>query len=315
MQVLKTARVSAGLGALGPVAPAVRPLPASSHDTGTAVRSVERALMLLEALGSAPSPSRLSELAQATGLAKATVHRILNALVVRGFAARAEEGYTLGGRVLQLAADVRQADRLQRLFMPFLLELHVRTRGAVSVGLLSGSQVVYSGSVHDYRGTPRLRETAPAYCTALGKLLLAYQPSVLHGLGGERLEKLTSKTVASVADLRLQLTDIRRRGVAYAIEERVPGEVEVAAPVFGLDRQLITGLSVVGTAGALDLEVSVMFLTRIALQASVHCREKGIAPDLLTDQVWPPIQQRTRKPEGINDDVLAHAAGLARGSC
>ena len=101
---------------------------------------MERALVLLEALASAPSPSHLSELAQATGLAKATVHRMLSALVGRGFAARADDGYTLGSRVFQLAADARHADRLQRLFMPFLLELHVRTRVTVSVGLLSGTQ-------------------------------------------------------------------------------------------------------------------------------------------------------------------------------
>lgn len=275
MPMLNTGSVSSRSGALGPEAPVACSRPARSQDTGTAVRSVERALMLLEALASASSPSHLSELAQETGLAKATVHRMLNALLVRGFAARAEGGYTLGGRVFQLATDVRQADRLQRVFMPFLLELHVRTHGAVSVGLLSGSQVVYSGSVHDHRSTPRPPEAAPAYCTALGKLLLAYQPSALRGLRGERLEKLTSKTAASMADLRLQLTDIRRRGVAYAIEERIPGEVEVAAPVFAPDRQVLTGLSVVGTAGRLDVESAVMYVTRIAVQASVYCRGKA----------------------------------------
>jgi IclR family KDG regulon transcriptional repressor len=272
-----TGRNSASLVALVPDAPLASSPPACKQDAGSAVRSVERALMLLEALASASSPSRLSELAQATGLAKATVHRMLNALAMRGYAARAGEGYTLGSRLFQVAADGRQADSLQRLFMPFLVELHQRTRGAVSVGLLSGSQVLYSGSVHDYRSTPRSQESALAHCTALGKLLLAYQPRAGHGLGGEKLERLTSKTVATMADLRLQLMDIRRRGVAYALEERILGEVEIAAPVFACNGQVVTGLSVAGRIGGLDVESAVMHLTRTARLASVYCREKGLA--------------------------------------
>jgi IclR family transcriptional regulator, KDG regulon repressor len=252
----------------------------ASPGTGTAVRSVDRALMVLEALASASSPSPLAELADATGLPKATVHRLLNTLAVRGFAARADEGYMLGSRLFLLAADARQADRLQRLFMPFLLELHVRTRAAVSVGVLSGSQVLYSGSVHGYQGTPRSRDAVPAHCTALGKLLLAYQPDAARGLG-EELPRLTSKTVATMAELRLQLADIRRRGVAFAHEERIRGEVEAAVPVFAHHKQVVTGLSVAGAAGSLDVESAVMHLTRIAPRASAHCREEAAAAGLL----------------------------------
>jgi IclR family transcriptional regulator, KDG regulon repressor len=264
--------VSARADAAAPEGLVGRPDAACPQGTGTVVRSVERALMLLEALATASSPAHLSELAQATGLAKTTVHRMLNALVLRGFATRADGGYTLGTRLFQLAAEVSQVDRLQQRFMPFLLELHLRTRGAISVGILSGSQVLYSGSVHDYQGTPFSREVAPAHCTALGKLLLAYQPQAVQGLGGPKLERLTRNTVSSIAALHMQLVGIRRRGVAYAFEERVPGEWEVAAPVFADNGQVATGLSVAGTAGRLELEAVVMHVTQVARQASLQGR-------------------------------------------
>jgi IclR family transcriptional regulator, KDG regulon repressor len=274
--ILDVTRAPAGIEALTPAAPIAPAHPIGSQDSVTAVRSVERALTLLEALGSASSPSHLSDLARATGLAKATAHRMLNALVVRDFAARAGESYTLGSRLLNLAADARRADSLQRLFMPYLLELHERTRGVVSVGLLSGGHVLYSGSIHDYRGTPQPRQPIPAHCTALGKLLLAYQPSAACRLGMQKLERMTSKTVVTTANLRLQLMEIRRGGVAYAYEERILGEAEVAAPVFAYSRRVITGLSVAGPVTTFDVEQTAMHLTRIAHLASVYCRNKRI---------------------------------------
>lgn len=242
---------------------------------GSPVRSVERALTLLEVLASASSPTQLSDLARATGLAKATVHRMLGSLVVRQFAAKVGENYALGSRLFELAADAQQNPRsLQRLLMPFLLELFSRTRGAVSVGVLHNGHVLYSDSLHDQRTTPRPQSAVPAHCTALGKLLLAYQPDALAGPGDQELAKFTENTVPTVAALSHQLDEIRHRGVAYSREERIHGEVELAVPVFTIGRRVVTGLSISGAAGKLDLGAATMHARQVAHLASAHCQER-----------------------------------------
>jgi IclR family transcriptional regulator, KDG regulon repressor len=246
------------------------------RDADSWVRSVERALTLLEALASSSMPFHLSDLARATGMPKATVHRILNSLVGREFAARVGNNYTLGSRLFELTADAQQAEKFQRLLMPYLLELYRSTRGVVSVGVLSRFHVLYSNPLHDQRSTPRIRKTVPAHCTALGKLLLAYQPSAIARLGNLGLTKLTENTVSTVDDLISQLTVIRRRGIAYSREERVGGEIEVAAPVFTTRRRIITGLSVTGAVETFDFDMVAFHARRVAYLASVYCQERRL---------------------------------------
>lgn len=264
---------SVGSDAVSPGGSSLRP----ERVAGSPVRSVERALMLLEALGSASSPVHLSDLARATGMSKATVHRMLGSLAVRQFVARVGEDYTLGSRLFELAANAELAGRLQRLLMPFLLEVFGRTHGAVSVGVLRDCHVLYSDPLYDQRYIPRARAAAPAHSTALGKLLLAYQPGAAAGLREHELARCTDNTVTTVAGLRLQLGEIRRQGVAYSHEERIPGEIEVAVPVFTTHRRVVTGLSVSGTVGKLDLEAAAMHAIRVARGASAYCQERTVA--------------------------------------
>ena len=219
---------------------------------GSVTRSVDRALSLLEALASKRSPSRLSDLARATAFSKTTVHRTLATLVARGFVARVGDRYVLGAQLLRLSPATTRLAALQRQLMPFLLTLYERTHCAVSMGVLSDRHVLYSDTFHDCLHDPRPPGPIPAHCTALGKLLLAYNNVTAAELAERELRRFTAKTITNSGELACTLASIRRKSVAYSYGEYITGELEIAVPVFGPGSRVVTGLSVSGSADEFD---------------------------------------------------------------
>jgi len=183
--------------------------------------------------------------------------------------------------------------------------------------------VVYSVPLHDYRNSPPPGEAAPAHCTALGKLLLAYQAKALAALGSGELARPTRKTIATVTELILQLSEIRRKGIAYSYEERNRGEVEVAAPVFTVSGRILTGISVTGTVAGLDLKSAAMQASRVAQAASAYCRRLNIPASYSSPRffallsrgfrrAWPEADRRCRTVPDSVSSVTADGRRLRR---
>ena len=256
-------------------------------DTGELTPSAERALLVLEALATDTEPVRLSDLARTIGYSKATMHRLLSTLVARGFATRAGRSYAVGTRLFELAQQTGPSDpnQLMGLLMPFLVELYERTNGAVSIGVLNQDRVIYSDSVHNYSHTGiarNSRERVPAYRTAAGKLLLAYQPGLLRRLNDRTLVGLTPtghiEGDIEPETLQQELVIARRRRVAYLQEDRVAGRVEVAAPLFGEHNRPVAAISVTGRRDRLDLAQATAEVRRIASAASQYLRTSMPGP-------------------------------------
>ncbi len=252
-------------------------------ETGELTPSAERALLVLEALATDTEPVRLSDLARNIGYSKATMHRLLSTLVARGFATRAGRSYAVGTRLFELAQQTGTSDpnQLMGLLMPFLVELYERTNGAVSIGVLNQDRVVYSDSVHNYGHTGiarNSRERVPAYRTAAGKLLLAYQPGLLRRLNDRTVVGLTPTGDIEPETLQQELVIARRRRVAYLLEDRPVGRVEVAAPLFGDHDRPVAAVSVAGWRDHLDLAQATAEARRIASAASQYLHTVGPLP-------------------------------------
>jgi DNA-binding IclR family transcriptional regulator len=255
---------------------------------GPWTRSVERALVLLETLGYSDSPLRLSSLARSTRLSKATVHRILRALVARDFVAKVGPGYTLGQRLLDLAvpADAAEAQGLARQLRPFLLELYEVTHGAVSFAILQHLQIRYSDLMHHRNHSPapwRYGEAVPALHTAAGKLLLAYKPNVVSWLTSLEEMNLPDIGLGELNELLCELPPIRTRGLSCAYATNAPQELEIAAPVVGPDGRVLAALSVSGPADRLDVQTVAVHTPRIARAASAYLQRSSA--DLSVKQI------------------------------
>ena len=132
--------------------------------------ALEKALAVLESTASHPT---FSEIVASTGLAKATVHRIISTLIEREFLTLAEDGrYLPGARFLSLAGTAFQEVTVPPLVKKVASDLADQMECTVHVGAHVGDQIVYivrADSNKPYVMPSRVGATIPMHCTAIGK--------------------------------------------------------------------------------------------------------------------------------------------------
>ncbi|NUR89889.1 MAG: IclR family transcriptional regulator [Nonomuraea sp.] len=213
--------------------------------------SLEKGIMLLSALGQTGRPAGLVELTGMTGLPKSTTHRLLAVLCTRGLARRVGTGYVLDG------CERPRSPGSRRTVLPYLLRLWEATHATVNLAVPHGLETRY---VERLYGQDRVRsrsdgvDRAPLYCTATGKVLLAFDHRLHDELRrGGQLYPLTPRTVTRRAVLEQELRLVGQQGVAYALEEFTEGLSCVAAPVFGADGRVCMAVGVAGRAASIPL--------------------------------------------------------------
>jgi IclR family acetate operon transcriptional repressor len=229
-------------------------MPAEQRDR---VRSLERALDVLEAIGSAGELG-VSEVSARTDLGTSTAHRLMATLADRGYLSQntANGRYALGAKVLELAKalDVRTS-ALRSAARPHLERVSAATGESANLVVLDGRRVIYVDQVegsHSVRMFTELGSTALAHTTGSGKAILAYQPSSalvrLYPPETEPLEGLTPHTLRTLAALEEDFARIRRRGYGLDNEEHEEGVSCVATPVFDASGAPIAAISLSGPA-------------------------------------------------------------------
>ena len=227
--------------------------PGSAPEDGgdTDLRSaVEKACELLVGLcGDGDSTPGVSELARRSGLTKSTAHRQLSMLERAGMIERVDRGYRAGRRLRVLAQEVCHGHhaRLADALMPFLVELLEETRHTVQLDVLDGTEVLCMGKLsrhHNVATRSRLGGRLPAHCTAGGKLLLAFRPTVAADFVALPHQAMTPETVCERAQLISELSDIRSRGVAVDRGSNSLGVWCVAMPIIGPSGEAVAALSV-----------------------------------------------------------------------
>jgi DNA-binding IclR family transcriptional regulator len=218
--------------------------------------SIDKTLSVLEALG---EHGRLADIASATGLPKSTVHRILQALVDRGFArSDGSGGYLAGPRILTLAGQVMVRFDPAREAGGALADLRDRTGQTVHFAMLSGDEAVYVAKIEarqPYRMASRIGMSMPLHCTSIGKAILAEltDDEVTALAGRVELARRTPRTITTVPALLRHLELVRRRGFAIDDEENEGNIRCVGAAVFDHTGRVTGGVSVSTLAFELDL--------------------------------------------------------------
>jgi DNA-binding IclR family transcriptional regulator len=220
------------------------------------IQSVDRAASILEALASGPRRLGVTEIAERLGLARPTVHGLLQTLRAHGFVEQDPESdkYQLGPGLLHLGASYLDISELRGRSIVYAETLAQRANASVRVGVLHGSSVLVIHHVFKPDAAFQVLEVGaelPIHATALGKALLAFGPDELLGdVTGEPLAKLTRRTLSASA-LKRELPGIRRGGIAEERDEAVLGESSLAAPVFDRSGRAIGAIGVVGDTAAL----------------------------------------------------------------
>jgi IclR family KDG regulon transcriptional repressor len=215
------------------------------------VRAVERAMRILSSFDdSHHAELGVSEIAQATGLHRATAHRIAMTLLGNGFLERTADGakFQLGLRMVELGLGALQRLDVRRAAFPYMQQLVERFQEICTLSMFDRGQVLYVEVVHSERSltiAARVGRHLPAHCTASGRVFLAFLPrEVVEPILKAPLTACTAKTITSLAALREELEATRQRGYALDDEEFEEGIRAIAAPVRDLDGNLVAALSI-----------------------------------------------------------------------
>ncbi|HXG40487.1 MAG TPA: IclR family transcriptional regulator, partial [Candidatus Limnocylindrales bacterium] len=202
-----------------------------------AVRSVDRAITLLLALGECEEDIGVTELARRLGFHKSTASRLLTTLQRRGLVEQDSQTgrYRLGLVVIRLAERAERTLDLRGLAIPELEILARRTHETTSVGVLDGDALRTIAQVDGPNLVPVpdwTGRTSPLHCVAGGKVLLAHLPERdVFRMVRRGLRRWTERTIVELEPLLEELARTRRRGFATSIGEW-PGLNSVAAPVY-----------------------------------------------------------------------------------
>lgn len=214
------------------------------------VRAVERAMQILSTFDGQHGELGVSEVAQATGLHKATTHRILMTLFNGGFLERTGEGdrFRLGLRLVELGMGALRGLDFRRAAFPYMQQLVERFQEICTLAIFDRGQMLYVEVVHSERSltiAARVGRHLPAHCTASGKVLLAFlPPEVVEPILNGSLVAYTEKTITLPDRLREELKAVRQRGYAIADEEFEVGIWAISAPIRDLGGKVIAAMSI-----------------------------------------------------------------------
>lgn len=217
-----------------------------------------RGFLLLDAFQTADTELTLAELADRTGLPKATAHRLVGELVRWGGLERAGQSYRLGLKLFELGQRVPRRRDLREAALPYLQDLYESTHENIHLAVPDGEHTLFLEKVTGHRSTPilsRVGSRMPVHCTATGKIFLALGPlAYFHRIAAAGLARKTARTIVAPGLLRRELDRAQERGYGVNREESEVGVAAVAAPVYDSRRRLLAAISITGSAERLDLD-------------------------------------------------------------
>lgn len=208
--------------------------------------------MILEQLADCGGSASLSDLARNLGLSRSTVHGLLATMRQWGFVTQDSNGhYALGIKLFELGTLAVSRLDLRVIAGPILQRLVDEFNETVHLVVGDGLDVVYIDkreSPQSMRIVSQVGRRLPAYCTSVGKAMLAFLPEqeLDELLARVELQPWTHNTITDKEQLKAHLREVRRRGYALDNEEIFEGLRCVGAPIRDHLKQVVAAVSVAG---------------------------------------------------------------------
>ena len=221
---------------------------------GSYSQSLERGLAILSAFRSGRPLLGVSDLAREVGLSRSTTHRYIATLAALGYLQQdpATRKYRLGPRVLDLGFSAINSMDLRELAVPHLQALSDETGHTVNMAILDGPDILYIERCRTSRQGQRdidlnlhIGSRLPAYCTSMGKVLLANLPpeALDEVLRQTEFHRRGPNTLTAKSKLVAELERVRRDGLATNNEELAYGLRSIAAPVFSQNGEVAAAIN------------------------------------------------------------------------
>jgi IclR family KDG regulon transcriptional repressor len=263
------------------VSPLHNPLAARTRSTPGRLSSVATAMRLLKAFSEREVEIGISDLAKRLGVAKSTVHRLAVTLVVEGMLEQNPESekYRLGIALFRLGALVRHRMDVSIEARHLLRDLREKANETVHLAVLDEPEIMY---IFNLESTQAIRMRSdigvrkPAYCTAEGQAILAFQPAeVVERVIGAGMASRTPQTITDPAALRKALEAVRQRGCAIEDEESEIGMRCIAAPIRDDTGQVIAAIGLAGPVSRLTKKALAAFIPHVIETAAAISARLG----------------------------------------
>lgn len=262
-----------------------------------AVPAINRALRVLEMLGSTKRGLTLSEIARNLQIGRSSTFYILNELEMNGYISRPSPRgrYSFTSKLFSLANSSLIGMGVRQQVRPLLEKLHRRTGLTVHLGVLADDEVVIIDKIALASMRPLatwIGKRLPIHCTGIGKALMAHQPSsVVHRFLAHGLIRYNENTIVAPERFQRELERIRSQGFAYDDEEETIGLRCVGAPLLTAEGEAAAGFSIAGTIAQFDdeqlpdlvravQETAKQFSTTPPVRREKLARSKAAASDL-----------------------------------
>lgn len=258
----------------------------STNHAGSQVKSVNKAMGILELLLTQRKPMSLQELSTSTGIPKSTIHAILATLRDHNMVEQRDDGrYYLGVRLFECGCAVAAEWDIANVVHPHLVQLAEQTGASAFIALLDGGESIIfdqhvppAGSGLQIRQDPGSRQ--PLHATAQGKLLLSCMSNaeVLNRLNSRGMQAFTRHTITDPQKFLKELESVRKVGYALEDGEFKIGLRAIAAPIYNQNKQLKYALGVVGLFSHIssdDFQRAIAQTTHQARQISLAIGYRG----------------------------------------
>ncbi|NCT98522.1 MAG: helix-turn-helix domain-containing protein [Comamonadaceae bacterium] len=217
------------------------------------VQSFARGLEVIRSFSAEASEQTLSEVAARSGLTRAGARRILLTLQTLGYVEGDGKLYRLTPRILDLGFAYLTSMPIWNLAEPVMERLADAVGESCSAAVLDGSDIVYVLRVHTHKIVSlnlNVGTRLPAYCTSLGRVLLAglNDAEVKARLKASERRANTRHTATEPAEILARVQQVRRQGWALVNQELEEGLISIAAPVRSRAGAVIAALNVSGQA-------------------------------------------------------------------
>jgi len=225
------------------------------------IQSLDRGLLILEAIGKSSDAVSLGHLAELLGIDRSSAFRLANTLKRRGYLANPSSGkdYILGPSVWRLSHRYNWSKMLVTVAHEPLKALAADTNETAHLAVLQGRKVLFidhAASSHVIAVKAQTGEFIPSYCTSHGKALLSdfEERDLVELFGAKPLKAYTKNTVQSCRALAAECKTIREQGFATDDAEYVEGVCCVSAPIRDRDSTVIASIGISAPAVRLPKE-------------------------------------------------------------
>jgi IclR family pca regulon transcriptional regulator len=221
--------------------------------------SLARGLAVVRAFSDSRKPQTIANISQKTGIPRAAVRRCLHTLRELGYVDAELNNFSLRPKVLTLGYSYLSSTPLTVSAQPYLNNISRTLNESSSLAVLDDGEVLYVARAATSRVMSVALNTGsrlPAYCTSLGRVMLAQLPpdELDAYLARTKLQAMTENTVVNPKRLRTILAEVRQAGYAINDEELELGLRSIAVPVRGASGAVLAALNVGAQAARVSVE-------------------------------------------------------------